>query len=120
MDATTENIESMTEAELRELIRNAEEALDRLVARRARSTLKEAKRMAAEVGFELTFTKIGKVGGKKEKPSTGRAKVVPKYRNPDNPDELWSGRGRQPKWVQAALAGGETLAGLAISSAEAP
>ena len=36
--------------------------------------------------------------------------MLPKYRNPENADETWSGRGRQPKWVQAALAGGETLA----------
>ena len=114
MDASMTNIESMSETELRELIRNAEEALDRLVAKRARSTLKEAKRMAAEVGYEITFVKTGKTDGGKAKPQSPRAKVLPKYRNPDNADETWSGRGRQPKWVQAALAGGETLAGLAI------
>ena len=44
MDASMTNIESMSETELRELLRNAEEALDRLVAKRARSTLKEANR----------------------------------------------------------------------------
>ena len=59
MDITMMNLEGMTESELRELIRSAEEALDRLIAKRARSTLKEAKRMAAEVGFEVTFTKLG-------------------------------------------------------------
>ncbi|MGZ9032950.1 MAG: H-NS histone family protein [Rhodospirillales bacterium] len=42
--------------------------------------------------------------------------MLPKYRNPDNPEETWSGRGRQPRWVQAALAEGETLDDLAISS----
>jgi DNA-binding protein H-NS len=25
--------------------------------------------------------------------------VVPKYRNPEQPVETWSGRGRQPRWV---------------------
>lgn len=32
-----------------------------------------------------------------------RGPVPPKYRNPDNPAETWTGRGRQPKWVQEAL-----------------
>ena len=119
MDITMMNLESMTESELRELIRSAEEALDRLIAKRARSTLKEAKRMAAEVGFEVTFTKLGKAGGGKEKPQSPRGKAVRKYRNPDNPEETWSGRGRPPKWVQAALARRETLADLAISTTDA-
>src|SRR5512132_3756196 len=119
MDATTANLENLTEAELKDLLRSAQAALDRLVAKRARSTLKEAKRMAAEVGFEITFVKTGKPAGGKAKPQSSRAKVLPKYRNPDNPDEAWSGRGRQPKWVQAALAEGQTLDDLAIPAAEA-
>ena len=38
----------------------------------------------------------------------------PKYRNPENATETWSGRGPTPGWVEAALARGETLNGLAI------
>jgi DNA-binding protein H-NS len=122
MDVSMTNLGTMSESELRDLIQSAQNALDRLVAKRARATLKEAKRMAAEVGFELTFTKIGKPGKGKAKPEpqSSRAKVLPKYRNPENADETWSGRGRQPKWVQAALAGGEKLSDLAIPTAELP
>ena len=32
-----------------------------------------------------------------------RREVKVKYRNPDNPDETWSGRGRPPQWMQAKL-----------------
>ena len=28
-------------------------------------------------------------------------KVAPKYRNPSNPAETWSGRGKQPRWLAA-------------------
>jgi DNA-binding protein H-NS len=37
--------------------------------------------------------------------STGRrgGAVRPKYRNPDNGSETWSGRGRQPRWLVAKL-----------------
>jgi len=30
-------------------------------------------------------------------------KVVPKYRNPENHDETWAGRGLQPRWMRAAM-----------------
>ena len=114
MDVSMTNIGTMSETELRELLQSAQDALDRLVAKRARATLKEAKRMAAEVGYEITFVKTGKTDGGKTKSQASRTKVLPKYRNPENADETWSGRGRQPKWVQAALAAGETLPALAI------
>jgi DNA-binding protein H-NS len=34
------------------------------------------------------------------KPSTAGGKVAPKYRNPANPEQLWTGRGRAPSWAQ--------------------
>ena len=36
-------------------------------------------------------------------------KVEPKFRNPDNPSETWSGRGKQPRWVIELLAMGKRL-----------
>lgn len=36
-------------------------------------------------------------------------KVVPKYFNPLKPTETWSGRGKQPRWLVAALQSGHTL-----------
>jgi DNA-binding protein H-NS len=36
-------------------------------------------------------------------------KVLPKYSNPSAPLETWSGRGKQPRWVIAALRSGHSL-----------
>jgi DNA-binding protein H-NS len=36
-------------------------------------------------------------------------KVFPKYRNPANPAETWSGRGKQPRWIVAQLKLGKKL-----------
>jgi DNA-binding protein H-NS len=41
--------------------------------------------------------------------------VLPKYRNPKKPSETWSGRGRQPHWVQRQLGSGKQLEDLLIS-----
>ena len=40
--------------------------------------------------------------------------VLPKYQNPNKPFETWSGRGKQPRWVTAALKAGRTIEDLAI------
>ncbi len=36
-------------------------------------------------------------------PRDGRARVRPKYRNPDPPHQTWSGRGRMAKWLREKL-----------------
>jgi DNA-binding protein H-NS len=35
--------------------------------------------------------------------------VLPKYKNPKNPMEIWSSRGKQPLWVREELEAGEKL-----------
>jgi DNA-binding protein H-NS len=42
-------------------------------------------------------------------------KVLPKYQNPGNPTERWSGRGKQPRWVRAQLKAGKKLEHLRIA-----
>jgi len=41
--------------------------------------------------------------------------VSPKYRNPDRPSETWSGRGKRPRWLTAALTAGRTIEEFIIS-----
>ena len=36
-------------------------------------------------------------------------KVAPKYRNPANPKETWTGRGKQPRWLAAHTTKGKKL-----------
>ena len=35
-------------------------------------------------------------------------KVPPKYRNPENESETWTGRGKQPRWMAERVAQGKT------------
>ena len=43
-----------------------------------------------------------------------KSKVAPKYAHPENPELTWTGRGRKPKWVDAALASGKSMKDLEI------
>jgi len=44
-------------------------------------------------------------------------KVAPKYRNPANPEQTWTGRGVSPTWVQALKATGALDSALIAQSA---
>src|SRR5581483_3312817 len=46
-------------------------------------------------------------------------RVLPKYRNPDEPSETWSGRGKTPRWLTAALKTGHTMDEFAIRDDDA-
>jgi DNA-binding protein H-NS len=45
-------------------------------------------------------------------------RVFPKYQNPNEPSETWSGRGKQPRWLTAALKTGHSIEEFVIANAE--
>jgi DNA-binding protein H-NS len=36
-----------------------------------------------------------------------KRKIAVKYRDPKNPENTWTGRGRMPRWMTAAMKGGK-------------
>ena len=50
------------------------------------------------------------------RPKRPYPRVHPKYRNPNLPHETWSGRGKQPKWLAAALRTGRSIEDFLISN----
>jgi len=66
-------------------------------------------------GMTLSDLTDGKAPVSKRKATAKpRAKVAPKYRNPKNKAETWTGRGRQPLWVAAFIKSGGKLEQLLI------
>jgi DNA-binding protein H-NS len=51
-------------------------------------------RFAAALGLKLPRAV------EKASAADGRGSVKPKYRNPDNPSQLWTGRGKPPPWIE--------------------
>ena len=71
-----------------------------------------AERITAEkVKLDERLRKIQSASDVDSPPRTRRPypKVFPKYQNPKNPAETWSGRGRQPLWVRELLRAGKKL-----------
>jgi len=96
-------------ATLQELL-SQKEALEReieLTKKRERAeAIAKVRSLMSEYG--LTLADLGGKSATVGKPTAGAGKVPPKYRNPAT-GETWSGRGLQPNWLKAALAGGRRL-----------
>lgn len=61
---------------------------------------------SAAIAREAELTTRGVVEGK---PRRKYPRVLPKYRNPSSPSETWSGRGKQPRWLVAAIKSGRKI-----------
>ena len=75
-------------------------------------TLTLARKMAEQkVRLEerLRWLQNSNGANSQNRPRRPYPKVLPKYQNPKNPAETWSGRGKQPHWVQAQLKAGKKL-----------
>ena len=103
------NIEKLSYAELLELRDRVQEGIEQRKAEEQVALRAKMEELAAEAGFDLDdIVAKRKVGGK-------RGKVAPKYRNPKDRTQTWTGRGRQPRWLVAELKSGKKLEDFAIN-----
>ena len=83
-----------------------------LLAVRKKVTLlakNEGYTIAELFGTAPTATRAPKAAAKSSKAGKSLGKVAPKYRNPDNSSETWTGRGKQPRWLAAHTGQGRKL-----------
>lgn len=62
----------------------------------------------------VSFEDVFGVGGTVRTKRRGTGSVAPKYRNPADPEQTWSGRGKRPRWFNDALKAGKKEKDLAI------
>ncbi|MBT9383108.1 H-NS histone family protein [Pseudooceanicola sp. CBS1P-1] len=96
-----QELDTMSLGDLKKLQSKVSTAIKTYEDRQRKMALVELEAKAAEMGFSLSEltgapSRKGKVN-------------PPKYRNPEDPAQTWSGRGRQPGWVKEALARGDAL-----------
>lgn len=104
-------LKNLTAKQLDELVAAADRRKTEL-AREAIATAKaRIQKILADIGMSLEelFGKRKGAAGK-----STRAKVAPKYRNPQDASQTWSGRGLKPRWMVAALKGGKKPEDFAI------
>jgi len=117
------DLASFSDDDLEELIATATQLLNQRIQER----IEQIRPLAARVGFELSLRKFGETDTAGQTRRRGRAAatdqragtVAPKYRNPANPAETWTGRGRKPAWLERQLSAGRQLSEFAITGTEA-
>ncbi len=102
------NLNKMSISELNKLISDASVALAK-----KQEVAAKLRKLAQDNGLDISDL-MAADKAKKTKTNKSRGKVAPKYRNPANSAETWTGRGRQPLWVADALMGGKSLEDLLI------
>jgi DNA-binding protein H-NS len=98
--ARTSDLEKMSAADLNKM----EAQIARLKTEKQSAERAEVRQKAIDMvkaaGFDI-HELFGKGSGR------ARGKVAIKYRDPKNPENTWTGRGRIPRWMAAATKGGK-------------
>jgi DNA-binding protein H-NS len=105
------NLEAFSHKELEDLINSAESHIKASRAENIKAVRGKIEALLTANGFNLVdvFPTHGNKGGSK-------GVVAPKYRNPSNVAQTWSGRGNRPLWfVEALKARGATMESFLIA-----
>ena len=110
------DLRSLSAKQLGTLIAKAKEQQTKLAKRTPIATVRgKITKFAKAEGYTLDElfgtpgTRSAKAPATKPGPRAGKklGKVAPKYRNPANPKETWTGRGKHPRWMAALIAKGK-------------
>ena len=111
------DLAGLSPKELDALIHQAKKRKTTLAKRKPIAVVRKKVRALAQAeGYSIaelfgTGTAVAKSPATPRATTAGRklGKVSPKYRNPANPKETWTGRGKQPRWLATETAKGRKL-----------
>ena len=101
------NLNEMSLKELKDLHGQVAKAISSFEDRKKKEALAELEEKARELGFSLSEL-TGTAAPRKRAPASA------KYANPTDSSDTWSGRGRKPRWFDAAIKAGKKPEDMAI------
>ena len=104
------DLSNMSSAELRDLQEKVKRELKQRESQDLAKAREQIMAIAQSVGVPLKDLVAG--AGPATRAKTGS--VAPRYRNPADASQQWTGRGRQPKWVKEWIDAGKDIAGLKV------
>ena len=104
------NLTDYSVPQLREILERIPTEIKRREKQEKALIRKELEELAAKSGYTLEQL----LGEATEKVAKVKKPVAVKYRHPEDASLTWTGRGRQPKWVDEFIAAGGDLEGLAL------
>jgi DNA-binding protein H-NS len=101
------NLNELSLKELKDLQGKVARAIDEFQDRKKREAIAVLEERAQKLGFSLSELLVAA-------PARKRMAARAKYANPAHVGETWTGRGRKPRWVEAAHKSGKSLADLLL------
>lgn len=108
----TTDIDNLEITELEELTKRAKVLIEKKQREKVNAAYNQVLEIAAEVGMSLN--ELIEYGAQRQH-ITEKRTVAPRYANPADKTQTWTGRGKQPRWVVEILAKGKTLESLLIN-----
>jgi len=95
------------------------EEINRVLSIRLTSEKRELEKRLTQLRRDKQVGPLKQGAGKDvaRAPRRKYPRVYPKYQNPQVPHETWSGRGKTPRWLVAALKTGHKIEEFAIKNA---
>lgn len=94
------DISNLSVEQLKALQKEADVLIETKTEQAIIDAYNQVNEIAASVGYRIED--LLKVGQEKTKKKT-RKSVEPRYRNKNNAEETWTGRGKQPRWLVLEL-----------------
>ncbi|HWW04957.1 H-NS histone family protein [Collimonas sp.] len=105
------DLSGLTVAQLRALQEQVKQALKD----REHEELSKAREQILAIAQSAGISLQDLLGGQsRSKSSATKVKVAVRYRHPSDASLQWTGRGRQPKWIQEWVSSGKTLDALRV------
>ncbi|QEE24955.1 H-NS histone family protein [Rhodanobacter glycinis] len=92
-------LDGLSPKELQALIAQAQSKMESARAEHIQSVKAKIDALLKAEGLQLSEVYAGRGGKRGRRAGAG----IPKYRNPANPSQTWTGHGKKPTWFQQAL-----------------
>jgi len=107
------DLTGMTRKELEKLGNNVEKALEKLRKKDLKKVRQEMEKLAAAHGVSVEEV-IGGNAAPKKTAKKAKTNSAPKFANPADKSQTWTGKGRQPVWFKDAMAAGKSPDSLSV------
>lgn len=109
------NLSDYSVEELEKLQNRVGTAIKDAEVKKRSDAIAAAEKIARDAGLTLEeLVTMTPTGRKRRAKSSAKVSAAPKYANPNNPDQTWTGKGRQPGWARDHVESGKSIKDLEI------
>jgi len=103
------NLQDLSIFDLQRLSEEIDDENERRSLDAKKKAVSQMKELAASVGMSIEEVMAYS--------AAKRAKGQPKYQNPEDPRQTWTGRGKRPQWIKTAIEQGRNLDEMRLQEA---